>query len=620
MLRLEGLDLGVAGRELLIGVDLHLRPGERVGLVGRNGAGKTTLLRALVGEHEPDAGHIRLTAGRRLGYLPQQGVSDSALSLWDEVRTGLGPILELQARLERATDELDGSPESIERHAHLSERFEEMGGYSLDEKVGSVLHGLGFDKRDWDRPCPEFSGGWQMRIALARLLLSQPDVLLLDEPTNHLDLHARAWLARHLAEYPGAMILVSHDRFVLDRCVTGILELRAQDIERYAGTFSRYLVERQERAETRRATAEKQGAEAAKLQGFIDRFQYKATKARQAQSRMKRLDRLNADRVDLVEDEGQPHIHFKAREARSAEVLNLRKVAVGYDEPLLSGLDLDLHRGQRWAFLGVNGCGKSTLLRVLAGKMQALQGRRILGKGVRVGHFEQDQTRALDPEARAVDLVLQAAPLISETRARKALGALGLSGERGLQTVGTLSGGEKARVAMAMLAVQEWDVLLLDEPSNHLDVVTVGVLCEALAAFAGVVVLVTHDRYLVEQLATHVLVFGASGVQAFEGLRSEHLEPPEKLEQVVEQRESRQDDHKERQRLKRELERSRKRLVQVERLIEDKEGAIEQIDVQMGQAASDAERVLELVEQRQVASGELDELMAEWEELAELLG
>ena len=301
-------------------------------------------------------------------------------------------------------------------------------------------------------------------------------------------------------------------------------------------------------------------------------------------------------------------------------MLNLRQVAVGYDEPLLQGLDLDLHRGERWAFLGVNGCGKSTLLRVLSGKLPALEGRRVLGKGVRVGHFEQDQTRALDPEARAVDLVLEAAPLISETRARTALGAMGLSGERGLQQVGTLSGGEKARVALAILAVQEWDVLLLDEPSNHLDVVTVGVLCEALADFVGVVVLVTHDRYLVEQLATHVLLFGAGGVQAFEGLLPEHLEPPEKLDRVVDLKESRQVDHREQKRLQRELERSRRRLVQVEADVAEREAEIDRLDEAMGQAASDAERVLELVQRRGAVSEALDALMAEWEELAELLG
>ena len=623
MIRLEHLTLSAGGKELLIEADWHLRPGDRVGLVGHNGAGKSTLLKTLMGQHLQDSGQIH-TRGR-LGYLPQAGVEGSERSLWDEAASGMEHLDKLQATLDLRISELDGSPESIERHARAEAAFSAAGGYEKDAKIGSVLHGLGFSKDDWERPCRLFSGGWRMRIALARLLLSEPEILLLDEPTNHLDLHARAWLADHLAQHPGALLLVSHDRYVLDRCVNGIVELRAKGLDFYSGNFTSYLRQRDERDRLQAATAEKQATEAAKLQRFVERFGAKATKAKQAQSRAKRLEKLQAEQVSAPEREAGPRLRFRSREARHAEVLELREIDGGYDKPLFSGLNLDLRRGQKWMLLGENGCGKSTLLKILGGQLAPLSGRRVLAKGVRVGIFHQDQALALDPELRPVDAVGEMAPLVTETQARTALGALGLSGEKALQPIGTLSGGQKARVALAGLTAKELDVLLLDEPTNHLDVISVGALVQAINDFEGTVVIVTHDRYLIENCATDVVRFSVDGLDIHEGLEPRDLLPPDQLQdgkaqEISQEKEEAALSYKERQRAQREKERAQRELSKLESTIEDTEAAIEALHSQMAECATDIAKVQELDAQVREKEAALEAAMERWEELGELVG
>ncbi|MCB9793723.1 MAG: ABC-F family ATP-binding cassette domain-containing protein [Alphaproteobacteria bacterium] len=623
LLRIEDLTLLAGTQELLLGAELQMNPGDRLGLIGRNGSGKTTLLRTLVGEREPDGGKVHRSGKVRIGYLPQDAVSGSEETVWDEVRSGLGELLEMERRLQEAVASLDGSQESVERHGAAEEAFRIAGGYAADERVGTVLWGLGFGQDDWRRPCTEFSGGWQMRIALARLLVEQPEVLLLDEPTNHLDLHARAWLAKHLAELPGGLLLVSHDRYVLDACVTGVVELRHRGLTRTNGDFATYLRERALRETLLQATAEKQQEEMARLQRFVDRFGAKASKASQANSRKKRLEKLAADAVEIEVEAGPPRLRFGASEAKSAEVLQLFGASVGYgDEALLTDVDLDLRRGERWVFLGPNGSGKSTLLKGLSGQLPLLGGRRVLGRGVRVGVYAQDQAQDLPAEETAMEVVLSRAPFCTETRARSALGALGLSGEFALRPVGQLSGGEKARVALASLSVQRLDVLMLDEPTNHLDVVTVEVLTEALADFPGVILIVSHDRRLVERLATHVVLFGGERLVVREGLLPQHLEPPEaqKLSGAGDTSAEAAESHKERQRRLREEERARKELEKVEAKVTQLEARVMEIDEELFEATGDAGRVDTLIRLRVEAASALDDAMARWEALAEQVG
>ena len=618
MIRFEGVSLAVAGRELVRGVDLHIRPGDRLGLVGRNGCGKTTLLGAITGRLEPEAGRIHRRSRLTVGELPQDAVSGSQRPLWQEARSGLGALLELEARLAEAVEALDGSPAAIAAHARAEEAFRAAGGYAMEERIGVVLHGLGFRREDWERPCTEFSGGWQMRIALARLLLSAPDVLLLDEPTNHLDLHSRSWLAGFLEGWRGAVLIVSHDRYVLDRATTAIAEIRGGRLSRYRGNFTSFLRLRALADAERAAAREKYEAERSRAEAAVARFGAKATRSRQVHARLARIERRDAPERAPVER--RPRLRLKPPEAGAQELLVLHRVSAGWGGvPVLEGVDLAIGRGERWFVLGPNGCGKSTLLRVLAGELPPLSGRRSAAQRVRIGRYEQDQALALPRERSGLEHLLGEDPFCPEVRARAALGALGLSGEKALQPIGSLSGGEKARVALAGLAMKPWEVLLLDEPTNHLDAVTVDVLAEALEDWPGALVAVTHDRHLVERLATHVAVFRRGGVSIHEGLRPEDLEPrrgsagPE----VGGRAPGRAEDYRARKRRQRQRERAARRVAELEGQIEALESELGAIDERLAALAHDPGQVGAALAERAAVAEALDRAMADWERASE---
>jgi ATP-binding cassette subfamily F protein 3 len=614
MIRLEDVMLAPGGEELLEGATWHLRPGVRAGLVGRNGTGKTTLLRAIVGERPADGGKVQVRASARVGWLPQQAVSGSTRAVWDEAASGLEHLHQLRDRVQRAERDVEAGAEgALERWETASEAFRLAGGWAMDERIGEVLHGLGFGPESWRQTCDTFSGGWQMRIALARTLLADPDVLVLDEPTNHLDLHARAWLAKHLAAGPWTLLVTSHDRHLLDTVCTEIVEIRHRRLHTYAGNFSRYLAERELRESQQVSAFQAQQDEIARLERFVERFKAKATKASQAQSRQNRLDRM--DRLEAPEHEKLPKFRLPPAPPADAELLALDRAALGWDRPLLQGVEVTLERGMRLAVLGPNGAGKSTLLQSLTGRIPLLGGKRRVGRGVRMGIFAQDLAAALPPESTGLEHVLLQAPRAGEPKARAILGALGLPGDDALRPIGQLSGGEKARVALAGLGASEHNVLFLDEPTNHLDVVTVQVLADALEAFDGAIVLVSHDRWLVERLATHVARIVGPTLDLHEGVRPEDLEPIAAARQGerTDEGPAGAQDHEDRKRRQRERDRARKRQSELEKTLAQLDAEIAQVDEQLFAEGADFQRARALQARRTELETEQIAVLEAWE-------
>jgi len=625
VLRFDDITLSMGGEELISGINLHLRPGDRLGIVGRNGCGKTTLLGVITGRLDPDSGTLHRRNNITVGELPQDAVSGSDRPLWEEARSGLTRLLEMEVRLNRTIENLDGTDESIAKHAAAEDAFRQAGGYAMEETVGIVLHGLGFRREDWTRPCSAFSGGWQMRIALARLLLSRPDVLLLDEPTNHLDLYSRSWLAGFLERWHGAVIIVSHDRHVLDRATTAIAEVRGGRLTRFTGNFTSYLKLRELKDQELAAARAKYEAEHNKALDAVARFGAKATKSKQAHSRLARVERKAADAPPPPAREPRPRLMLKPPEGGAEEVVSVRNLSAGWDGvPVFEKVDMQVNRGERWFVLGPNGAGKSTLLRALRGTLEPIVGKRHLAHRARVGLYEQDQAKALPRESTGLEYLLLDDPFLAESRARAALGALGLSGEKALQPIGSLSGGEKARVAMAALAMKPWELLLLDEPTNHLDAMTADVLADALEAWPGALVAITHDRHLVERLATHVVVFTPDSVSIHEGVRPEDLEPRRgntgaKSEPASESAGDGGVDYAARKRRQRERERARRRVANLEKTIEALEAKLEALDADLFREAADPTRVSAILIEREAAGVTLDETMAAWEQEAEAL-
>jgi ATP-binding cassette subfamily F protein 3 len=616
MIRLADVSVAPGGKTLLRNVSWHIRPGQRVGLVGHNGTGKTTVLRVVAGEAEPDEGEVHRRGRIRVGYLPQHAVSGSTLTLWDEARSGAERLNTLRQTMETAQRRLEaGTPGAVEAHDTALEAWRMAGGPAEDERIGSVLHGLGFRKTDWNRPCTEFSGGWQMRIALVRLLLSEPDVALLDEPTNHLDLHTRTWLARHLAAASHATVIVSHDRYLLDSVCQRIAETRHGTMHHYTGNFSSYVRQRAERAEFAGKTLAKQTAKAEHLQGFIDRFGAKATKASQARSRQKQLDRMEF--VAAPQADKRPRLRLPDPPDGAAVALELRGATLGWTTPLLRDVDLVVERGMRLALIGPNGCGKSTLLHSLAGRLKLIEGRRKKGDRIRIGVFTQDLAADLPAGVSALSHVIAAAPATPPQQLRAILGSLGLPGEAAKRLIGKLSGGERARVALAALTATRCNVLLLDEPTNHLDALTVDALVEGLAAWEGALVLVSHDRWVVEQLATHAAVIRGDTVEVHEGLTPADFESGPVRRQIT--RRGGSDAYAERKQKARDAERARRRIMKIEATIEANDITIAALEAKLFEVAGDYAAAAATEAERAGLAAENDALMTEWEELEAIL-
>ena len=502
---------------------------DRIGLVGANGTGKTTLLKILAGQESVDAGSLTSTRGLTAGYLPQGGLELSGRTVFYEclsVFSGLRDMEEELEALTRSMPELD--PESPE-YRQVAERFERLDGefrardgYALEAQVGTVLSGLGFPKQDWTRRTEEFSGGWQMRIALAKLLLEKPNLLLLDEPTNHLDLEARNWLEGYLAAYPYAFVLVSHDRYFLDATVRKIVEIWNRQLHFYSANYSRYLEQKQARLAQLEAASKNQQDRIRQLEAFISRFRYQATKAKQVQSRIKELERI--ERIEIPPREKPIRFSFPQPKPSGRIVAELRDLAKRYGQRLVfEKVNLVIERRDRVALVGINGAGKSTLIRILAGIEPLTGGELRLGHNVQADYFAQDQYKELEPDARLLDDLSGVAPLTPQTELRSVLGCFLFSEDEAFKKIGVLSGGERNRYALARLLMRPSNFLLLDEPTNHLDLRAKDVLLEALQEYSGTLVFVSHDRYFIDKLATRVFEIAGGSISAYPGNYEDYL-------------------------------------------------------------------------------------------------
>jgi ATP-binding cassette, subfamily F, member 3 len=529
MLQLAGAGKRFGHKLLFEDLDWLITPKERTGLVGGNGTGKSTLLKVIGGIESLDYGSLSAMKGIRLGYLPQDGLQVSGRTVFAECLSVFAGVKELEQEIEALTVQMSELDPASEEYRQVADRFERADsefrardGYAIEAQVGTVLAGLGFAKDDWLRQTEEFSGGWQMRIALAKLLLEKPNVLLLDEPTNHLDLEARTWLEEYLVNYEYAYILISHDRYFLDVTVKKIAEIWNKKVTFYTGGYEKYRQQKAERLAQLEAAYKNQQDRIQQLEAFINRFRYQATKAKQVQSRIKELERI--ERIELPPEEETIHFSFPQPKPSGRVVAQFKNVAKSYGEKaVLRDVNFTIERGDRIALVGVNGAGKSTLIKLLAGTEPLTYGEYTLGHNVRPDHFAQDQYKELDVNARVLDDLSSAAPRTPQTELRNLLGCFLFSADDAFKRIGVLSGGERNRYALARMLLHPANFLLLDEPTNHLDMRAKDVLLEALEKFTGTVVFVSHDRYFIEHLATRVYEIADHTVHVFPGNYPDYL-------------------------------------------------------------------------------------------------
>src|SRR6476661_1739669 len=529
MIQLSGLSKTFGDRVLLDSVSWQIDDRERVGLSGPNGTGKTTLLKMLAGLEEPDSGNVIKPSALTVGYLPQDGLNHTGRTLVEEAGLAFKPLLDMRDEIHSLEERLadDSAAESehaamLTRYSELQEDFRRLEGYSIDLKITTVLRGLGFSPEDLDRPSETFSGGWQMRIALAKLLLGRPGLLLLDEPTNHLDLDARNWLEEYLTGYPHAVILVSHDRFFLDAVVTRITEIGLRKLTDYTGNYSDYLREREARMERLRQQKHDQDEEVARMEAFINRFRYQATKAAQVQSRIKMLDKVVP--IEIPPERKRVHFAFPACAKSGRSVIDLRGISKAYGEKrIFDGINLLIERGDRIALIGPNGVGKSTLMRMLSGVESPDAGTRTEGHQLVMQYFAQDEAARLDGTLTVYQTLAGDAPIHMVPSIRNILGGFLFSGDDVDKPVRVLSGGERTRLAVARMLLRPSNTLLLDEPTNHLDLDSKDVLLEALEDFGGTLIFVSHDRYFVDKLATKVIEIGNGHALIYPGTYEEFL-------------------------------------------------------------------------------------------------
>jgi ATP-binding cassette, subfamily F, member 3 len=529
MIQLSAAGKRYAHKLLFENVDWMITAQDRVGLVGANGTGKSTLLKILAGLETLDYGSLSSTRGISAGYLPQDGLSLSGRSVFAECMAVFADLRALELEMEELTRRMAELNHTSGEYSQVADRFHRIehefqtrDGYAIEAKVGAVLAGLGFQKEDWNRDSEEFSGGWQMRIALAKLLLQQPNLLLLDEPTNHLDLEARNWLEEYLKNYPYAFVLISHDRYFLDVTVNKIVEIWNKRIHFYPGNYDKYIAQKTQRREQLEAAYRNQRERIEQLEMFINRFRYQATKAKQVQSRIKELEKI--ERIEIPPEERTIHFSFTQPKPSGRIVAEVSGLAKSYAEKeVFRDVNFMIERGDRIALVGVNGAGKSTLIKLLAGRETPTSGDLRIGHNVQPDYFAQDQYKELNPDARILDDLGDLSPQSTQTELRSLLGCFLFSEDDVFKKIGVLSGGERNRYALLRMLLHPANFLMLDEPTNHLDLRAKDVLLNALAEYSGTVVFVSHDRYFIDKLATRVFEIGSGRVEIYPGNYEDYL-------------------------------------------------------------------------------------------------
>ena len=636
MQQVQRLSKAFGAQVLFENVTWNVSEGDRVGLTGPNGSGKTTLLRMLGGTEAPDQGEVTAPRGTRVGFLPQDGLHHQGKTLKEEATSVFADVLALhdeQRELEEVMSRLEPTspdhPAVLKRYGESQEEWDRQEGFGIEARVSDVLRGLGFQAEELDAPTETFSGGWQMRIALAKLLLSRPDILLLDEPTNHLDLEARNWLEEYLALYPHAVVLVSHDRYFLDRVVTRITEIDRRQLRDYSGNYSRYLKVREKQIAELRARARRQQEEIERIQRFIDRFRYQATKAAQVQSRVKMLEKM--ERIDVPPERKLLKLRLPQPARSGRIVFRAKAVAKRYGrKEVFRGVDLLVERGDRVALVGPNGAGKSTLMRLLAGAEQPDSGELEPGHKVSLGYFSQDRAFDLDGEKTVLANLIEAAPVDLVPQIRNILGAFLFHDDDVEKKAKVLSGGEKSRLALARMLLRPANVLLLDEPTNHLDLDSKEVLLDALKSFRGTLLFVSHDRYFIDELATKVAEVGDRTVRLHWGNYEDFVRlqtppplpggpPPEKKTEarIATAPLASRPPAQERNGRSNRARRLREKVQRLEESITEMETAVASLEGRMAVPGfyDDPTAAAGVVATHQSLKGELDRLYQEWETL-----
>ncbi|MBD2768670.1 ABC-F family ATP-binding cassette domain-containing protein [Hymenobacter sp. BT664] len=536
MISISDLDFHFGSRTLYDGANLHIKPKDKIGLIGLNGTGKSTLLRLLVGEYKADGGSISMSKDVTLGFLNQDLLSyDTHESILHVAMQAFEEALELQKKIDDILlqFETDYSDDLVDKLASMQERFEALGGYTMQARAEEILEGLGFTTEELAKPLKTFSGGWRMRVMLAKILLQQPSLLLLDEPTNHLDLPSIKWIENYLADYEGAVIIVSHDREFLDRTTNTTVEVTGGKLVPYAGNYSYYLEEKEERNAIQKGAFENQQSQIRQAERFIERFKAKASKAKQAQSRVKMLDKL--ERIDdVAQDAAKINMKFQFKVEPGRHILRMEHVLKKYDQKLIfRDTHVHIERGDKIALIGANGKGKSTLMRLVAGTEAPTAGKHQLGHNVIMSFYAQHQLESLTLENEIIQEMNEAGSKRNEMELRSVLGSFLFTGEEVFKKIKVLSGGEKSRVALAKTLISEANFLLLDEPTNHLDMVSVNILIQALEQYQGTFIVISHDRFFVENVATKIWYIEDYQLKEYPGTYAEYEQWQEDREKAA---------------------------------------------------------------------------------------